>query len=303
MATQRAEIEAVKERERQLQLQLESLDDEESSDEEGPQEITPQETTPAASQELPRETAPPLAAPPLPPTAQPSSPPPSAISSPPRAAVASPPAAPPIPFGESKNPFLKNLPPSQANGAAVSATATPSSEQSNNPFHRMTQDNVPKAAPAARTRARPEEDEWSVVESEPESSDDEAPVGGGAKQLASLLFGSMGPPRPLSATGNKSPTTESPIPSTSPTNAPPPPPLPSTAASSSRAPPPPPMPSGGAPPPPPGPPPAPGLPPAPRPAGAGDRGALLGAIQGAHALKKVQTNDRSSASAAGKVLG
>jgi actin cytoskeleton-regulatory complex protein PAN1 len=219
--------------------------------------------------------------------------------------VTNPPTAPPIPFGESKNPFLKNLPPAQPNGAAVpGSTPTSSSEQSNNPFHRLTQDNLPKAtAPPTRTRARPEEDEWSVVDSGDESSDDEAPVGGGAKQLASLLFGTMGPPRPLSSMDNKSPATDSPVPTASPTNAPPPPPLPSSNAPSAPPPPPPPMPSGGAPPPPPGPPPAPGLPPAPRPAGAPDRGALLGDIKSGRALRKVQTNDRSSAPTAGRVLG
>ncbi|KAL9591449.1 MAG: hypothetical protein Q9179_007711 [Wetmoreana sp. 5 TL-2023] len=58
LAAHRAEIEAAKERERQLQLQLESLGDESSSDEEGPQEITPQETTPTSSQVLSRDKSP-----------------------------------------------------------------------------------------------------------------------------------------------------------------------------------------------------------------------------------------------------
>ena len=60
----------------------------------------------------------------------------------------------------------------------------------------------PSAAPA-RTRTAPkDDDDWSVVESEDDSSDDEEtdrPGGGSAKQLASILFGTMAPPRPLSS--------------------------------------------------------------------------------------------------------
>ena len=300
LTAQRAKIEAAKEQERLLQMQLESLNDDDSSDDEGPQEITPKETTPTASFDLPREAATPPVAPPLPPTAQPSSPPP-AVGNTQRAAVVSPPAAPPIPFGESKNPFLKNQQAAPANGSGAPATPTPSSEQSNNPFHRITQDSLPKAAAPARTRGRQEDDDWSVVDSEPESSDDEAPVGGGAKQLASLLFGTMGPPKPLASMEEKSPSADSPIPTASPTNVPPPPPLP-TGGAPSGPPPPPPMPSSGAPPPPPGGPPAPpGLPPAPRPAAGGSLGGLLGDIRSGISLRKAQTNDRSSAPA-GKVL-
>ncbi|KAJ6148015.1 hypothetical protein N7497_009997 [Penicillium chrysogenum] len=78
-----------------------------------------------------------------------------------------------------------------------------------------------------KTRARPEEDDdWSAAGSEVDSSDDEddRPTGGSAKQLASILFGTMAPPRPLSAMDEDvspskytTPVQESPV-------APPPPP-------------------------------------------------------------------------------
>ncbi|KAL8961094.1 MAG: hypothetical protein Q9183_005361, partial [Haloplaca sp. 2 TL-2023] len=72
LAAHRAEIDEARERERQLQLQLEKLGDESSSDEEGPQEITPQETTPTSSQVLSRDKSPPLPAPEPPATFTPS---------------------------------------------------------------------------------------------------------------------------------------------------------------------------------------------------------------------------------------
>ena len=43
----------------------------------------------------------------------------------------------------------------------------------------------------------------SVVDSDDSSSDDDDAPQGGAKQLASILFGTMAPPRPLSAMDNK----------------------------------------------------------------------------------------------------
>ncbi|KAF1953911.1 hypothetical protein CC80DRAFT_449807 [Byssothecium circinans] len=308
LAAERARIEAIREQERRLQLQLESLDDEDSSsDDEGPQNITPQGTTPTASQELPQETAPaappppppmPQAAPPLPHQA---STPPSSMASPPASSLTSPHPG----FGdtETKNPFLKKMAMSNQENQAIATPPPPpstTSEVSTNPFHRLTQENANKApsfsepsAPPARMRGRQEEDDWSVVDSDDSSSDEDDAPQGGAKQLASLLFGNMAPPRPLSAMDNKSPRAESPAVSSPPTGIPPPPPMPT-----SGAPPPPP-----GPPPPPagGPPPPPPMPAGP-PAGAADRGALLSQIQSGRGLRKVETKDRSTASTAGRVL-
>lgn len=320
LAAQRAELEAAKEKERQLQLQLEKLGDEDSSDDEA--QDTPQESTPTSSRILSSDSV----------HAESDAPKPLAAETT-RPASSS--------FGaDSKNPFFKKMNETAAATPPVTSppVTSPPASESTNPFYRITQQEATKTElppPLTSTptgnrpsRIRPEDDEWSVAESNSSDDDDEGPekpTGGSAKQLASMLFGTMAPPRPLSAMDEKK-SLDSPSspPMTSPGGAPsidagtaygdaaftppppPPPPMPSTGA-----PPPPPLPSAGTPPapppPPPGgmdappapPPPPPGLPPA---GGLPDRSGLLSAIQKGTGLKKVQTNDRSTASTAGRVL-
>ncbi|KAJ5479368.1 hypothetical protein N7530_004877 [Penicillium desertorum] len=249
LEAQRVELEAAKERERQLQRELEGLD-ESSSDDEGPADITPQYSTPTQSQILP--TPPPV----------------------PTIAIPEPPAP-------------ESVPSEAQPSEPTQATSPPTTAQSTNPFHRLTQQEPIKptftgAAPLERkTRARPEEDDdWSAAGSEVDSSDDEddRPTGGSAKQLASILFGTMAPPRPLSAMDeDKSPSKyttpvqESPVapPPPPPATLPPVPAIPSPSDSAS----PPAAPSAVPPPPPPPPPPpgeagAPAMPPPPPPGGA-----------------------------------
>ena len=220
LASQRAELEAAKERERQLQLELEGPA-ESSSDDENGLEHTPQENTPTNSQILTKDTS----------TLDASAPPPvtgtsrNGQSSSPALAMATPPS---IYSSETKNPFFKKL--SQSNEPhslptsrlAPSITSPASNEISTNPFHRLTQQEnankssglaAPQSAGSRPSRVRPEEDEWSVVDSTEDSSGDEEeldkPTGGSAKQLASMLFGTMAPPRPLPGIDDKSPTTPS----------------------------------------------------------------------------------------------
>ncbi|KAL9105885.1 MAG: hypothetical protein Q9227_008996 [Pyrenula ochraceoflavens] len=306
LAAQKAELEAARERERQLQLQLESLGDEDSSDDEGPQQITPQESTPATSQVLSTGMA-------SPPTA-----PPSAPAELKEAPSVSPPSVPAPPTEtESKNPYFRMR--SQSSEASTPAAAPPppqpptfsppAAKESTNPFHRLAQQEPAKPQSPALTgggsRRRPDEDDWSAGESDHDSEDEDEPRGGGsAKQLASILFGTMGPPRPLSAMDQKDSPSKpaTPIPDVAspseplappmpgafdtPAAPPPPPPMPAanpeisdhTDAPDAPPPPPPPMPSMGAPPPPPPPPPPAGAPtdappPPPLPPGAGPNGA------------------------------
>lgn len=202
LAAQRAEIERAKERERQLQLELERLDEESSSDDEGPVNITPEDSTPTQSQLLPTVTP---AAPVSAPESEQAGSPEDTSSQ-----------APPVDFKletESKNPYFKIT--HQATDTQVvssppvpqpSFTSPKADVHSTNPFHRLAKQETSKpaftgSAPLERkSRARPEaDDDWSAAGSEFDSSDDdddERPGGGSAKQLASILFGTMAPPVP-----------------------------------------------------------------------------------------------------------
>lgn len=313
------------------------MDDSSSDDDEGPQQITPQDSTPATSQVLSTSASTHTStAPPVPSTR----------------AVEEHVTSPPV-VEESRNPYFKKLSLSSDSGPpAFSPPAVPQTQPfsppassskdlpSTNPFHKIAQQEAAKPLVPAFTgnvsRRRPEEDDWSAAGSDKDDSDDEdKPTGGSAKQLASILFGTMAPPRPLSSMDNSKPATpvqdsrvSSPPPAPpmpgafdsvsdqAPAAPPPPPPMPGTGAPSmppppppmpgSSAPPPPPMPSMGAPPPPPmpsmgAPPPPPGPPPAPAVSGAGI-GALLGEIKQGTGLRKTVTKDRSQASVSGRVL-
>ncbi|KAK0630709.1 hypothetical protein B0T17DRAFT_507154 [Bombardia bombarda] len=330
LAARRAEIEAARKREEELRKQLEAIDDEDSSssdDDEGPQQITPQASTPTlggsqvgGSQELERKATPP----------------------PPVAALPQIVTSSPVAEKESRNPYFRMMSQtSEAPAASIPSAppappvpvvaAPPQPDVSTNPFHRMSQTAAPPAPSVPVSRKRHDDDGWGSDkdEEDDDSDDDDRPGGRSAAHLASILFGTMAPPRPLSAAGDKSamsPTIASPPPSESPTspkgvNAPPPhSTMPGSFPGGPPPPPPPPpmpeahAPAGPPPPPPPGPPPIPGMapPPPPPPPGigggmpaapaAGRPMALLGEIQSGRALKKTVTRDKSGAAVSGRVL-
>ncbi|KAK0645950.1 hypothetical protein B0T16DRAFT_428914 [Cercophora newfieldiana] len=314
LAQRRAEIEAARKREEELRKQLESMgDDSSSDDDEGPEQITPQASTPTlggsqlGSQELePKPTPPPI----------PAVSPPQIITS-------------PAAETESRNPYFRMMsqssdastPTAPAPVAPPVAPPPPPQTESNNPFHRL-----PAAAPAMPTsRKRPDDDGWGSDKDEDEDdSDDDRPGGRSAAALASMLFGTMAPPRPLSAAGDVSaasppiaspvspppetvaspigappapPPPPPPMPTGAPGGPPPPPPMPPSMPAAAPPPPPPPIP-GMAPPPPP-PPPAMGDMPAPAPGGRPS--GFLGEIQAGRALKKTKTKE-STAAVTGRVL-
>ncbi|RMZ80417.1 hypothetical protein DV737_g3042, partial [Chaetothyriales sp. CBS 132003] len=129
---------------------------------------------------------------------------------------------------QSRNPYFKKLSqssestPEPAFSTPAPAFSTPAAApsadlHSTNPFHRMAQQEPPKAlvpsftGTAAQSRRRPEEDEWSAAGSDNDDDDESddgtgKPAAGSAKHLASILFGTMAPPRPLTLSGGGAPT-------------------------------------------------------------------------------------------------
>ena len=225
--------------------------------------------------------------------------------------VGSPPTVPSIHLPaqtENRNPFYKQI--EAANSGSGNSSTPPQNEGSKNPFFKdlaSSRDNsaitpTQLTTPGKRSRVSTEpEDDWSVVDTEPDSDSDadDEPGRTSTAALASLLFGTMAPPRPLSSMGNKEPELDASSVTGTP---PPPPPMLDNFQDGAFPPPPPPPPSQlmpgnfptEAPPPPPIPP---GL-----PVGAPHMGALLGAITAGKTLKKTVMKDRSGAAVAGRVL-
>ncbi|KAK9243241.1 hypothetical protein V1506DRAFT_403945 [Lipomyces tetrasporus] len=239
----------------------------------------------------------------------------------PRLSAGSSHAAPPIPREPSPKPVMQ--PPVQVTMPSVqSASSTSSTTALPNQAMLDTQRRYQRGH-------GDDDDDWSVVPSESDSSDDEGPspvAGSGPNKpspadLASLLFGSMAPQSSLVPSNNQSSAATStsrgtPYETAATSPAPPAPPPPPALPSGGVAPPSVPDGFGGAvPPPPPPPPPIIGMPmpQVPPPfvapavgAGAGgglpDRSALLGQIAAGRQLKKVQTVDKSQISTVGRVL-
>ncbi|KAI0044289.1 hypothetical protein FA95DRAFT_1497317 [Auriscalpium vulgare] len=230
-------------------------------------------------------------------------PPPVALPAPTSVPPPPPPPPPPVPSVASpadkgkNNPFSRLMTP----GATPAAPSPPAvNGGGNNPFFKpqpaATASPVPPApkSPAPKTSYNTApadsdtEGEWGhEKDDDDDSSEDELDSSRDTRnRLAQQLFGSILPPaRPQSAAGG--------TPSVVPTPPPPPP----------SAPPAPPAPAAPAAPPPPFAPAAPPPPAMAAPAPAGDRGALLNAIQGGARLRKAVTNDRSSAPVSGRVIG
>ena len=279
---------------RRLCLEREEMQTESSSDEEDP-EVPGKFIIPSSSDTQLLSTATPPPPPPPPPEAE--SQLQTQISSMRLHPVDSPPMVPTVHVpvqSENRNPFYKQIEAVSSSGSS----ATPQNEGSKNPFFKdlaVSRDkpvitSAQSTAPVKRSRVNPEpEDDWSVVDSEPDSDSDadDEPGRTSTAALASLLFGTMAPPRPLSSMGNKeeaSLVTEAP-------------PLPQPSMLDGFQ-------SGAPPPPPPPPQLTSGTPPIPSspPVGAPNIGALLGAITAGRTLKKTTTKDRSSAAVAGRVL-
>lgn len=284
-------------------------DDSSSSDDEGPEKVgrtTPTQDSMSGSDQFvfassnPSPTPPPA---PALPSALPQSYP---VSIPSQSTATTPPAPPvPAPATDSKNPFFKHFgQPMALNGERVQNTGSPSSENtaapaagaSKNPFFNMANnaEAKPQQPPNVHILSK-EDDDWSVVGGDTSSSDDDddMPSRKGTAELASILFSTMAPPRPLSSMGNKGSQPASPAPAA--------PPMPGsfTGPTEPPPPPPPPMPEmGGAPPPPPPPPPPVAMPP---PPAAQDRGALMSQISMGMKLKKTVTKDSSQPAVAGRV--